>query len=126
MGAHEQTSPSRESGGPDPTDVEKTDEEEDIKDMKPSVETPKTLQIVLGAVVIVPSFSVEGMRDSCKCSSSLEHHQVGKRGREEEVRRDESEEQRWDGRERITGVVEGTLRKPGAEDSEEEEDEEEE
>lgn len=54
MGAHEQTSPSRESGGPDPTDVEKTDEEEDIKDMKPSVETPKTLQLYLEPLLLFP------------------------------------------------------------------------
>lgn len=97
MGAREQTSPSRGSSGLDPADVERTDEEEDIKDMKPSVETPKALQIVLGAVVIVPSFSVEGMTDSCKSSSGLEDHQVGKRERKEEARRDESQrgEVRW-------------------------------
>lgn len=33
MGAHEQTSPSHESGGLDPKDLERTVEEEDIKDI---------------------------------------------------------------------------------------------
>lgn len=32
MGAHEQTSPSHESGGLDPKDLERAEEEEDIKD----------------------------------------------------------------------------------------------
>lgn len=44
MRAHEQTSPSHESGCLDPRDAEKTEgeeeEEEDITDTKPSMETP--------------------------------------------------------------------------------------
>lgn len=61
MGAHEQTSPFHESGGLYPTVVERTDKEEDIKDMKPSVETPDTAKttkknsLMLGVIATTPS-----------------------------------------------------------------------
>lgn len=73
MGAHEQTFPSRESGGLDPKDLERTVEEE-IKDMKPSVETPG-------------SVNLDWMITSWK------------RERKEEVKRDEYKGE-WDGGER--------------------------